>query len=129
MNAFNGSSLSPDDKHIAFLQFTGMNGEHTVQIAVEQVDGGNKTYLPASGVLRTPVWTPDGRALILNKTTGAGSNLFYQPLDGTPALQITHFSSEPLAIPAFAFSPDGKKVAITRAKANDSDVIMFQNFR
>jgi serine/threonine protein kinase/Tol biopolymer transport system component len=129
MNAFNGSSLSPDDKRIAFLQFAGMNGEHKVEIVVEELDGGNKTYLPATGVLHTPVFAPDGRALVLNKSTGAGTNLFYQPLDRTPASQITHFSSEPLSIPAFAFSPDGKRVAITRAKANDSDVIMFQNFR
>jgi serine/threonine protein kinase/Tol biopolymer transport system component len=129
MNAFNGSSLSSDGKRIAFLQFTGMNGEHQVQMVVEELDSSNKTYLPATGVLRTPVWAPDGRALIVNKATGAGTNLFYQPLDQTPAAQITHFSSEPLSIPAFAFSPDGKKLAITRSKANDSDVIMFQSFR
>jgi len=129
MNAFNGSSLSSDDKRIAFLQFAGMNGEHKVQIVVQELNGGNKAYLPAPEVLRTPGWAPDGRALILNQATGAGSNLFYQPLDGKPAVQITHFSSEPLSILMFAFSPDGKKVAITRSRANDSDVIMFQSFR
>ena len=129
MNAFNGASLSSEDKRIAFMQFAGTNGEHKVQIVVQNLDGSNKTYLPATGLVRAPVWAPDNRALILDKTTGAGTNLFYQPLDGSPATQITHFTSEPLAVPAFAFSPDGKKLAITRSKANDSDIVMFQNFR
>ncbi|HXU17689.1 MAG TPA: protein kinase [Terriglobales bacterium] len=129
MNAFNGSSLSSDDKRIAFLQFVGTKGEHKLQIVVEDLDGSNQTYLPATGVVRTPIWAPDGRALILGKATGAGTNLFYQRLDGAPATQITHFASEPLVIPAFAFSPDARMVAITRSRANDSDVVMFQNFR
>jgi Tol biopolymer transport system component len=74
------------------------------------------------------VWAPDGRALILAKATGAAGNLFYQPLDGSKPTQITHFDSEPLAIEEYSFSPDGKQVAITRARVNDSDLVMFSNF-
>ena len=129
MNAFNGVSLSPDEKRLAFLEFTGMSGEHKVQIVMQDLDGGNKSYVSAMGVIRAPVWTPDGKALILDKSTGAGSNLFYQPLDGSKATQLTHFTSEPLFIPGFAFSPDGKQIAITRAKIFDSDMVMFKNFR
>ena len=66
---------------------------------------------------------------MLNLTTGVGSDLFYQPLDGGKATQITHFDAEPLAVEAFAFSPDGKRVAITRARTNNSDLVMFSNFR
>jgi hypothetical protein len=29
---------------------------------------------------------------------------------------------------AVAFSPDCKKIAITRARANNSDLVMFSNF-
>ena len=65
----------------------------------------------------------------MDKLTGQGTNLFYQPLDGSPATQITHFTSEPLFIEAFAFSPDGKQLAVTRARDNNSDVVMFKNFR
>jgi Tol biopolymer transport system component len=106
-----------------------MSGEHKTQIVVQGSDGSNKTYLSAMGVVRGPAWTPDGKALILDRSTGAGSSLFYQPLDGSAATQITHFNSEPLFIPAVAFSPDGKQIAITRAKVFDSDVVMFKNFR
>ena len=128
-NAFNGVSLSPDDKRIAFLLFSGMNGEHKTQIVVQDVDGGNKSYLPAMGVVRAPVWAPDGHGLILDKATGAGSNLFYQPLDGSASTRITHLNTEPRFIPAYDVSPDGKQIAITRAKVNDADLVIFQKFR
>jgi serine/threonine protein kinase/Tol biopolymer transport system component len=120
-----GASFSPDDKRIAFLQY----GDHKSTIVIQDVDGGNKSNLPDNGVTLRPVWAPDGRALILARATGASVNLFYQPLDGSKPTQITHFDTEPLGIAAYAFSPDGKQIAITRAKVNDSDLILFTNFR
>ena len=65
----------------------------------------------------------------LDKATGAGSNLFYQPLDGSKPTQLTHFDSEPMGIADYSFSPDGKQIAITRGRVNDSDLVMFSNFR
>jgi Tol biopolymer transport system component len=96
---------------------------------VQNIDGSNRITLPATGLVLRPDWAPDGKALILDKTTGAGSNLFYQPLDGSKATQITHIDSEPLAIGVFSFSPDGKQIAIGRSRVNDSNLVMFSNFR
>ncbi len=123
--AGNGASLSPDDKRIAFIQY----GEHKSTITVQDLDGGNKISISSNAVTRPPEWAPDGRALILDKATGAGSNLFYQPLDGSKPTQLTHFDTEPLQIVAYSFSPDGKQIAVTRARVNDSDLVMFSNFR
>jgi len=123
--AQSGASLSPDDKRMVFMQIA----EHKTVIVLQDLDGGNKITLPAVGVSAIPRWAPDGRALILDKPTGAGSNLFYQPLDGSAPTQLTHFDAEPLAITEFSFSPDGKQIAITRARVNDSDLVMFSNFR
>jgi Tol biopolymer transport system component len=67
--------------------------------------------------------------LVLDVTTGVGTSLFYQPLDGGRPTQITYFDSEPLVVESFAFSPDGKQIAVTRARANNSDLVMFSNFR
>ena len=120
-----GAALSPDDKRIVFIQY----GEHKSMITVQDLDGGNKTSLSANGVTRPPIWAPDGRALILDKATGAGSNLFYQPLDGSKPTQLTHFDTEPLQIVAYSFSLDGKQIVITRGRVNDSDLVMFSNFR
>lgn len=128
-NSANGASLSPDEKRIAFFQFSGTGSAHKVQIVVENVDGGGQIFLPSTEIVRGPGWAPDGRALVVDKRTGAGSNLFYQPLDGSTPTQLTHFAAEPLWVPAYAFSPDGKQIAVTRARANNSDVVIFSNFR
>jgi serine/threonine protein kinase/dipeptidyl aminopeptidase/acylaminoacyl peptidase len=123
--ALSSASLSPDDKRIAFLQTT----EHKNLIVVQDLDGGNKVALPSTGVVHRPDWAPDGRALVLAKITGAGSNLFYQLLDGSAPTQITHLDGEPAAITEYSFSPDGKQIAITRGRVNDSDLVTFSNFR
>jgi serine/threonine protein kinase len=128
-NSPNGESLSPDEQRIAFFQFSISAGQHKVQLVIQNVDGSNQIFLPSTGVAHFPLWTPDGHALVLSKTTGAGSNLFYQPLDGSKPTQITHFDIEPLRISDYAFSADGKQIAITRGRVNDSDVVMFSNFR
>ena len=126
-----GAALSPDEKRIAFVQFDTSGHEHKTNLVVQDINGGNKTYLPAGSLVRRPGWSPDGRALVVDRTTGAGSNLFYLPLDGSAPTQLTHFDSgpDPLYITGYAFSPDGRQIAITRARANDSDLVMFSNFR
>jgi Tol biopolymer transport system component len=120
-----GVAVSPDDKRIAFADYSN----HKSEIVVQDLDGGNKISLPDTGLVLPPRWAPDGRALVVAKATGASVNLFYQPLDGGKPTQITHFDSEPLGIAAYAFSPDGKQIAITRSRTNDSDLVMFSNFR
>jgi Tol biopolymer transport system component len=75
-------------------------------------------------------WTPDGQALTyVHNTTGNTQNVYMQPLSGGAPVQLTHFDSEPALIRAYAWSRDGKKFAITRARYNDSDVVMFSGFR
>ena len=123
------AALSPDNKRIAFFQFSETGSEHKEQIVIQDLDGGNRSFLPENGVMFRPAWAPDGAALILDKSTGAGSNLFYQPLDGSKPTQITHFDSEPLWVASYSLSPDGKQIAIGRARVNDSDLVMFSNFR
>jgi Tol biopolymer transport system component len=121
------AELSPDDKRIAFLQFP-KGSNHKSAIVVQDVNGGNRIELPATEVERVE-WAPDSRALVLSKSTGAGSNLFYQPLDGSKPTQLTHFDNEPLGVSSYSFSPDGKRIAIGRSRVNDSDLVMFSNFR
>jgi hypothetical protein len=52
-----------------------------------------------------------------------------QPLAGGAPVQLTHFDSEPAVVSAYAWSRDSKKFAITRARYNDTDVVMFSGFR
>ena len=120
-------ALSPDNRRIAFFQFS-TTGDHKNLLVVQDVSGGNRMELSTADVNQVQ-WTPDSRALVVSKSTGAGSNLFYQPLDGGKTTQITHFDSEPLRTSTFSFSPDGKQIVIGRARVNDSDLVMFSNFR
>jgi eukaryotic-like serine/threonine-protein kinase len=121
------AAISPDDKKIAFFKFSSGGGHKNV-LVVQDLGGGNKIELPTTGVHQVD-WSPDSRALVVSKSTGAGTNLFYQPLDGSKPTQLTHFDTEPLWTSTFSFSPDGKQIAIGRARVNDSDLVMFSNFR
>jgi Tol biopolymer transport system component len=128
-SAANGGSLSPDEKRIAFFQFSGGSSVHKVSIVIKNLEGSGQTELSSTGVVNRPGWAPDGKALVVAKRTGAGANLFYQPLDGSTPTQLTHFDAEPLWAAAYAFSPDGKQIAVTRSRVNDADLVMFKNFR
>jgi serine/threonine protein kinase/Tol biopolymer transport system component len=128
-SAVNGVSISPDEKRLAFFQFSSGTSVHKVSIVIKNVDGSGQVELSSTGVVNRPGWAPDGKALVVAKRTGSAANLFYQPLDGSAPTQLTHFDTEPLWVNACAFSPDGKQIAVTRAKVNDSDLVMFKNFR
>jgi Tol biopolymer transport system component len=51
-------------------------------------------------------------------------NLWSQPVSGGTPRQLTHFHDRILA---YDWSPDGKRLAITRAKFS-SDVVLISNF-
>lgn len=126
-NASGFAALSPDNKRIVFFQFSTSAGHKNVMV-VQDLNGGNRMELSSFEVNQAE-WTPDSRALLVSKSTGAGSNLFYQPLDGSKATQVTHFDTEPLRTSTFSFSPDGKQIVVGRARVNDSDLVIFSNFR
>ncbi|HKW16368.1 MAG TPA: protein kinase [Terriglobales bacterium] len=128
VDAAANAAISPDDKKIAFFKFSSAGAGHKNVIVVQDINGPNRIELPSTGVHQVG-WSPDSRALVVSKTTGAGSNLFYQPLDGSNPTQLTHFDAEPLWTSTFSFSPDGKQIVLGRARVNDSDLVMFSNFR
>ena len=79
---------------------------------------------------KTLGWVPGGRAITyVDNTTGNLQNVYMQALTGGPPVQLTHFNSEQALIVGYGWSRNGKKFAITRARYNDTDVVMFSNFR
>jgi Tol biopolymer transport system component len=122
--------VSPDGKQLLYVQTVGQGSNQKLQFVVQSIEGGPPVkVLPASASVNDVVWSPDGQGLVFIGASGAGANLFFQPLIGGAPVQLTHFDTEPADILAVAFSPGGKKVAVTRARANNSDVVMFSNFR
>jgi len=99
---------------------------------VQRLDGGTPVQeidAPSNSNAFDLGWTPDGHAITYLRTVGSATHLFMQPLTGGSPVQLTHFDAEPSAIVAYAWSRDGKKFAITRARYNDTDVVMFSGFR
>ena len=115
---------SPDGKFIAYGRTNGQGASAKSKIVVQRLEDGaisKEIELPATYNWHELGWTPDGRALAyVHNTTGGTENVYMQPLAGGPPVQLTHFDSEPALVAAYAWSQDGKKFAITRARSNDS---------
>ncbi len=125
--------VSPDGRLIAYSKIAGQGPGAKSKIVVQQLQAGavvKEIELPATYTWQNLGWTPDGRALtFVHNTTGSVQNLYMQPLAGGAPVQLTHFNSEPAVVAAYAWSRDGKKFAITRARYNDTDVVLFTGFR
>ena len=76
-----------------------------------------RTFRSARAWMR---WTPDGQSIAYVDTNG--SNIWSQPLDGGPPRQITHFSDRQVA--SFAWSRDGKRLAVARTTTTNDIVLL-----
>jgi eukaryotic-like serine/threonine-protein kinase len=120
-------AVSPDGKWIAFNRLDETSGQW--RIAVIPSAGGPiyKVFdVPTSSLYRAIRWTPDGRGVAYPVTRGSVSNLWSQPLDGSPPSQLTDFEDQ--LIFDFAWSRDCKQIAFSRGVIN-SDVVLISNFR
>jgi len=119
-------AFSPDGKQIACRYLDQPNGQY--QLAILPSEGGApiKTFTIPTGAITTRRWTVDGRALIYGVTQKGVTNLWSQPIDGSPPKQLTNFASE--IIFGFDLSRDGKQVALARG-TESSDVVLISNFK
>ena len=67
-------------------------------------------------------WSNDGRSLLYIETRAGISNLWSQPIDGSAAKKITDWKSE--RIFDFAWSQDGKQLALSRGVITNDVVLM-----
>jgi serine/threonine protein kinase len=70
-------------------------------------------------------WTPDGRGIAYYDL--ATRNIWIQPLDGSTPRQLTHFADD-REIADFAWSHDGKRLAISRV-AVSNDIVLFRGLK
>jgi Tol biopolymer transport system component len=70
-------------------------------------------------------WTADGRGLTYADV--AGTNVWVQPIDGGAPRQLTTFADS-RKIANFAWSPDGKQLAVARA-VTTSDIVLLKGVR
>ncbi len=95
-------------------------------MAIIPFEGGQPVKLFDLGANPTGRWAPDGRALIYVDTRGDVSNLWTQAIDGGTPKQLTDFKQG--RIFSFDYSPDGKRIALSRGTINN-DVVMISNFK
>jgi serine/threonine protein kinase/Tol biopolymer transport system component len=129
-----GPVVSPDGTSVVYGRAEGQGASAKTKFVVQRLEGGapvQEIELPSTvNIWQNLGWTPDGHALTyIRNTTGNTQNIYMQPLDGGAPVQLTHFDSEPAVISAYAWSRDGKKFAVTRARSNDTDVVIFSGFR
>jgi Tol biopolymer transport system component len=74
---------------LCIWQTVGEGSNQKSQFVVQSVDGGTPlTVLPASASVNDVVWSPDDRGLVFIGASGAGANLFFQPLAGGTPMQL-----------------------------------------
>jgi eukaryotic-like serine/threonine-protein kinase len=123
-------SVSPDGGSVAYVRVEGQGADAKSKFIVQRLEGGAPVQeIDAPLAMTVLGWTPDARSLTYIHTVGSAAHLYMQPLGGGSAVQLTHFDTEPSSILAYAWSRDGKKIAITRSRYNDTDVVMFSGFR
>jgi serine/threonine protein kinase/Tol biopolymer transport system component len=126
-------AVSPDGRLVAYGEVVGQGLTAKSKFVVQKLEGGaplQEIDLPSDYNWSQIGWTPDGQALsYVRNTTGNTTNVYIQPLSGGAPVQLTHFTAEPAIVAAYAWSRDGKKFAIARARYNDTDVVMFSGFR
>jgi eukaryotic-like serine/threonine-protein kinase len=122
--------VSPDGKYAAFLRLDGQGQNAKAKFVLQELSGNlPQIEIPAPPYSDYLGWTPDGRALTFLRLEGTAQNLYMQPLSGGNPILLLHFDDEPTFIKSYRFSADGKKIALTRSRFNDTDVVMFSGFR
>lgn len=117
-------ALSPDGKWIAYLHWEGQ-AEVPPRTVIIPFAGGAPLKSFAFDPQSPIRWSPDGKGLIYVETHAGVSNLWRQPLDGSPARQLTDFKTD--RIYNFAWSRDGQQLACVRG-AETSDVVLLSGF-
>jgi eukaryotic-like serine/threonine-protein kinase len=125
---------SPNGNHIGLLMLDGDLSNVRTKLAVMDSATGRviKTFdissigsgIPDDSFGWTLRWKPDGEGLTIGLTQNNITNLWVQPISGASPRQITHF---PDNVIAYAWSPDGRQLAVTR-ETTARDVVIFRNF-
>jgi Tol biopolymer transport system component len=82
-----------------------------------------RTLNPDPRVSGAVVFTPDQKAVAYPILENDVSNIWVQPLDGSPGHQITNFKFGTFR--NFSWSPDGQSLAVIR-DASQSDVVLLR---
>lgn len=116
--------LSRDGKQMPFFSDSAFLHKN---LQIVDLDSGPhpalRTLSPDPRVSGSVVFTPNERAVAYPILENRVSNIWVQPLDGSPGRQITNFKSGTFG--KFSWSPDGKSLALIR-EMSQSDVVLLR---
>jgi Tol biopolymer transport system component len=128
-NFFSGPSVSPDGSRIVYGRVDGSGATIKSKFVIQKLEAEVPTEeIDAPPLSNNVDWAPDGKSLIFLQTIGNTCDLHLLPLGGGSPLQLTNLGAES-CIEGFAWSQDGKKIAISRTHRNDTDIVEFSGFR
>ena len=113
--------ISPDSKTIVFNSRDDQ-GKPTSEVCDLPACTSRRSLPYFAGRRR---WTPDGRGIAYYDL--ATRNIWIQPLDGSAPRQLTHFTDD-REIADFAWSHDGKRLAISRVSVTN-DIVLFRGLK
>jgi Tol biopolymer transport system component len=116
--------ISPDGRRLLFLSSGAQNQWMIVTCDLPACSNRRTQDLPANFRWEWTRWTPDERAIAYVDATG--NNIWAQPLDGGPPRQITRFGDR--AIRGFAWSHDGKRLAVVRTTTTN-DIVLLRGLK
>jgi Tol biopolymer transport system component/DNA-binding winged helix-turn-helix (wHTH) protein len=118
--------VSPDGKLIAYHTLDSESASSQWIFGAMPFDGGRLikrfAFAPTVGE-RIVRWVPGGWGLAYLDSPGGVSNIWVQPLDGSPPRQLS--DCEGAHIDSFDWSPDGRWLATVRG-AETSDVVLIE---
>ncbi len=128
-----GKTVSPDGKLLVFgPDINTPQNEAVTKLALVNLGSTSQSTpillqpdprMTTAGFTNSMAFTPDGKAVAYIIRDKGVDNIFVQSLDGSPGHQITNFTSD--RIGEFRWSPDGKTLAVARAKST-SDVVLLR---
>jgi Tol biopolymer transport system component len=128
-----GFAISPDGKMAAYIANIAKPVKRTLseKLALVNLAANGKT--PPSlldvdwRVINIPLqFTPNGQAVAYGIEDKGVQNIWVEPIDGSKGRQITNFTAG--KITSFAWSPDGKRLAVARSHST-SDVVLLHTSR
>jgi len=125
-------AVSPDGKWIAAPALAERDPANPAGLVLKLVplEGGKAVEVEAPffsfGTTNSGFrWSPDSKNLILVHTENGASNLQLTPIGGGAPKLLTHFTSQQIF--GFAFSRDGKRLAVSRGTVT-RNAVLIRNF-
>jgi Tol biopolymer transport system component len=121
-------TVSPDGKWIACYHVDKQNPSQLIIFPIEGGQPAKTINLPSTlGPLNGhPSWSADGRSVMFVNRVNNTTNIWNQPIDGSPPKPITNFKS--LWIYYFATSRESKQIALSRGDQYQ-DIVLIKDFR